>query len=145
MGESGNEPFQPSFNSSLKVDFQGSRMTAYGGLILVRELDERLGFGELIERYLADGRGKNSQFPFVDFSWQLIYGRLAGCVDLNDAARLVQDPTFRLIGSKKIWEHGAAPTSRLQSFETTQLTQVDNLARLATLYPGRAPPAAAQR
>ena len=48
MGEKQNEPFQLSFNASLKVDFQGSRVTSDGGLILVRELDERLGFGELL-------------------------------------------------------------------------------------------------
>ena len=44
MGESANQPFQLSFNASLKIDFQGSRVTSDGGLILVRELDERLGF-----------------------------------------------------------------------------------------------------
>jgi hypothetical protein len=44
MGEKQNGPFQLSFNTSLKVDFQGSRVTSDGGLILVRELDERLGF-----------------------------------------------------------------------------------------------------
>jgi hypothetical protein len=43
MGEKQNQPFQLSFNASLKVDFQGSRVTSEGGLILVRELDERLG------------------------------------------------------------------------------------------------------
>ena len=48
MGERQNQPFQLSFNSSLKVDFQGSRVTSDGGLILVRELDERLGFSKLI-------------------------------------------------------------------------------------------------
>ncbi len=42
MGENQNGPFQLSFNASLKVDFQGSRFTSDGGLILVRELDERL-------------------------------------------------------------------------------------------------------
>jgi len=45
MGEKQNQPFQLSFNASLKIDFQGSRVTSDGGLILVRELDERLGFG----------------------------------------------------------------------------------------------------
>ena len=39
MGEKENEPFQLSFNASLKVDFQGSRVASDGGLILVRELD----------------------------------------------------------------------------------------------------------
>jgi hypothetical protein len=53
VGETQNQPFQLSFISSLKVDFQGSRVTSDGGLVLVRELDQRLGFGELIERHLA--------------------------------------------------------------------------------------------
>ena len=56
MGETQNRPFQLSFNSSLKVDFQGSRVTSDGGLVLVRELDERLGFGELVDRHLRDSR-----------------------------------------------------------------------------------------
>jgi hypothetical protein len=43
MGEKQNQPFQLLFNASLKVDFQGSRGTSDGGLILVRELDKRLG------------------------------------------------------------------------------------------------------
>ena len=37
MGEKKNQPFQLSFNSSLKVDFHGSRVTSDVGLILVRE------------------------------------------------------------------------------------------------------------
>ena len=52
---------------------------------------------------------------------------------MNDAARLSRDPTFRLIGSEKIWERGAALTSRLQSFETELLTQDENLAGLAAI------------
>jgi len=131
VGETQNRPFQLSFNSSLKVDFQGSRVTSDGGLVLVRELDERLGCGELSARHLADPRGKNSQLPLADLLRQSVYSRLAGYEDLNDAERLSQDPTFRLIGSRKIWERGAGLTSRLQSFETELLTQADNLAGLA--------------
>ena len=60
MGEKQSGPFQLSFNASLKVDFQGSRVTSDGGLILVRELDARLGLGELITQHLSDSRrGKN--------------------------------------------------------------------------------------
>src|ERR1035437_5053594 len=102
MGDRQNQPFQLSFNPSLKVDFQGSRVTSDGGLILVRELDERLGFGELIERHLSDPRrGKNTQFPLADLLRRSIYSRLAGYEDVNDAERLSQDPTFPLIGSEK--------------------------------------------
>jgi hypothetical protein len=52
---------------------------------------------------------------------------------VNDAERLAQDPTFRLMGSERIWERGAALTSRVQSFETELLTQEENLAGLATI------------
>ena len=114
MGETQKQPFQLSFNTSLKVDFQGSRVTSDGGLILVRELDERLGFSELIERHLTDSRAKNTQLPLADLLRQSIYSRMAGYEDVNDAERLSQDPTFRLIGSEKIWERGAALTSRLR-------------------------------
>jgi Transposase DDE domain group 1 len=134
VGEAQNRPFQLPFNSSLKVDFQGSRVISDGGLVLVRELDERLGLSELMDRHLSDSRpGKNIQLPLADLLRQSIYSRLAGYADVNDAARLSQDPTFRLIGSRKIWERGAALTSRLQSFETEVLTQEENLAGLATL------------
>jgi hypothetical protein len=50
VGERQEQPFELSFNGRLKVEFQGSRVTSDGGLLLVRELDERLGFGALIER-----------------------------------------------------------------------------------------------
>jgi hypothetical protein len=134
MGERQNQPFQLSFNGSLKVDFQGSRVTSDGGLILVRELDERLGFGDLMARHLTDSRrGKNTQLPLADLLRQSVYSRLAGYEDMNDAERLSQDPTFRLIGSEKIWERGAALTSRLQTFETEMLAEEGNFAGLARL------------
>jgi len=134
MGDKQNQPFQLSFNAALKVDFQGSRVTSDGGLILVRELDERLGLGELIEQHLRDPRrGKNTQFPLADLFRQSVYSRLAGYEDVNDAERLSQDPTFRLIGSEKIWERGAALTSRLQSFETEMLAEEGNFAALARI------------
>ena len=132
MGEKHNQTFQLSFNASLKVDFQGSRVTSGGGLILVRELDERLGLGELIDRHLVDRRhGKNTQFALADLPRQSVYSRLAGYEDVDDAERLAQDPTFRLIGSEKIWERGAALTSRLQTFETEMLAEDENFAGLA--------------
>ncbi len=133
MGEKQNQPFQLSFNASLKIDFQGSRVTSDGGLILVRELDERLGFSELIEQHLTDSRGKNTQLPFADLLRQSVYSRLAGYEDVNDAERLCHDPTFRLIGSEKIWDRGAALTSRLQTFETEMLAEDENFAGLARL------------
>ena len=61
MGEKQNQPFQLSFNSCLKVDFQGSRVTSDSGLLLVRELDERLGLSALITENIMDGRIRRSE------------------------------------------------------------------------------------
>ena len=55
---------------------------------------------------------------------------MAGYEDLNDAARLAADPTFRLIGSPKIWDRGTALTSTLHWFETELLTREENLVGL---------------
>jgi hypothetical protein len=134
VGEKQNQPFQLSFNPSLRVDFQGSRVTSDGGLLLVRELDERLGLSVLItENIMDDRRGKNTQLPLPDLLRQSIYSRLAGYEDLNDAERLSQDPTFRLIGSEKIWDRGAALPSRLHWFETEVLSQDENLEGLSRI------------
>jgi hypothetical protein len=82
-------------------------VTSDGGLILVRELDERLGLSALMERHLTHSRrGRNVHLPLPDLLRQSIYSRLAGYEDVNDAERLSQDPTFRLIGSRKICEGG---------------------------------------
>ncbi len=133
MGEAQNQPFQLSFNPRLRIEFQGSRVTSDGGLLLVRELDERLGFSDLIAQHITDPRGKNTQFPLADLVRQSIYRRLAGYEDVNDAERLSHDPTFRLIGSEQLWERGAALTSRVHSFETELLTQGKNLTGLAAI------------
>jgi hypothetical protein len=144
MGDKQNQLFQLSFDPSLKVNFQGWQVTSDGGLILVRELNERLGCGELIEQHLTDPRrGNKTRFPLADLFRQSVYSRLAGYEDVNDAERLSQDPTFRLIGSEKIFrlrtrdrgERGAALTSRLQSFETEMLAEAENFAGLARINP----------
>ena len=111
MGEKQNQPFQLLVNASLKVDFQGSRVTSNGGLILIRELDERLGLEKLIEEQLSDSRqGLNKQFTLADLLRQSVYSRLAGYEDLNDAERLAADPTFQ-----PLWGFLAAKLGRIEN------------------------------
>jgi hypothetical protein len=62
MGEDEKQGFQLSFNRLLRVSFQGSRITSDGGLILVRELDEPLGCGKLIEQHLNSHWGRQNFF-----------------------------------------------------------------------------------
>lgn len=117
MGEKQNQTFQLSFNPGLKVDFQGSRVTSDIGLLLVRELDERLGLSALITSIMEDRRGKNTQSPLPDLLRQSIYSRLAGYEDLNDAPQLSQDPIFRMIGSAQDLELLGAVRMTIVSYE----------------------------
>jgi hypothetical protein len=68
-----------------------------------------------------------------DLLRQSIYSRLAGYEDLNDAERFSHDPTFRLIGTEKTRDRGAALPTRLHWFETQVLTQAANLSGLAAM------------
>jgi hypothetical protein len=56
-----SRPFQLSFDASLKIDFQGSSVTSDDGLVLGRELDERLR----IRCTFAAGNGKTNLSPSV--------------------------------------------------------------------------------
>ena len=51
MGDKQSKAFQLTFNGFLKVDFRGSRVTSDGGLILIRELDDRLGLPRRIKSW----------------------------------------------------------------------------------------------
>ena len=113
MGEKQNQPFQLSFKASLKVDFQGSRVTSDGGLILIRELDERLGLERLIEEQLSDSRQRlNKRFTLADLLLQSVYSRLAGYEEVREAEGLAAGPTFRFICSPII-DLGAAGVARV--------------------------------
>jgi hypothetical protein len=93
-----------------------------------------LGLSALIAENIRNDRcGKNTQLPLPDLLRQSIYSRLAGYEDLNDAGRLSQDPTFRLIGCEKIGERGAALPSRLHWFETEVLGRDENLEGLSRI------------
>ena len=95
------------------------------------ELDERLGFGELIEVHLTDSRANNLRFSFEDLLRQSVYNRLAGFENMNHAEQRSQDPTFRCMCSERVWNRMAAPTSRLQIFETELLAEEENFVGLA--------------
>jgi hypothetical protein len=64
---------------------------------------------------------------------QAVYSRIAGYEDVNAEERLSRDPTFRLIGSEKTWNRGAALTSRLRTFETEMQTEEENFGGLARI------------
>jgi hypothetical protein len=142
MDDAKSGPVRLSFNPQLRIEFRGATVTSDAGLLLPRELDERLGLGTLIERHLTDPRtGRNFQFALPDLFRLSTYSRLAGYEDTNDAERLAHDPAFRMLASRERRETSVALTSTLHWFETEVLAEERNyqgLARLNTdLQPAR--------
>src|SRR3989442_10721208 len=135
MGDATSGPIRLSFNPQLRVEFRGATVTSDAGLLLPRELDERLGLSALIERHLSDPRsGYNRQFPLPDLFRQSIYSCLAGYEDTNDAERLAEDPTFRMLASRERRGTGVPPPSPLHRFETDPLPEGRNRQRLSLLH-----------
>ncbi len=108
------------------------------GPLLLRRLDERFGLSTLIGRHLTDPRtGRSCQFPVGDLFRQSVYSRLAGYDDTNDAERLAEDSTFRMLVSGERRKTSVALTSTLHWFETEVLAEERNcqgLTRLNTAW-----------
>jgi hypothetical protein len=89
MGEKQNQPFQLSFDSSLKVDFQGSRVTSDGGLILVRELDGHLASLTRLQQRLLGTSGwwvKHARYYWLLLEERHLTRRLFGAMPCSIAA-----------------------------------------------------------
>jgi hypothetical protein len=134
VGDVESGPIRLSFNPQLRVEFRGATVTSDAGLLLPREMDERLGLNALVERHLSDPRtGRNCQFPVADLFRQSVYSRLAGYEDTNDAERLAEDPTFRMLASRERRDTSVALTSTLHWFETEVLVEERNYQGLTRL------------
>jgi len=93
-----------------------------------------LGLTDIAEDCLQESRtGRNIRHHLVPLLRQSIFSRLAGYNDINDADRLAQDPTVRVVVGWQGEERKAASTSEMGRFETEFLTQEDNLKGLARI------------
>ena len=94
--------------------------------VLFRQRVHRLTVYTLFEDTSRGGR--NVQHRLVGLLRQSVYSRLAGYEDTNDAERLADDPTMRVIvGRRGGPERPAASTNTMSRFETEVLTQDGNV------------------
>ena len=93
-------------------------------LLACRELDDALGLTETAAECLQESRGgRNVQHRLVVLLRQSVYSRLAGYEDTNDAERLVDDPTMRVVVGDRGIDRPAASTNTMRRFETEVLTE----------------------
>jgi len=77
---------------AVKVDFTGGNVSSDGGLLLLRQIDRRLGLTQALAKVLPDSRdGDRIDHPLVSLVRQRIYGLAQGYEDLNDHDTLRED------------------------------------------------------
>ena len=107
MGEvKGREP-RLSFNRSIRISGGDERLSSSGGVLLLRELDERLGVTRRLEDSLEDPR-RSGQVTW-SLATQLrarVYALAAGYSAQRDVATLGGDPLLRLSTSD---QRGVSP------------------------------------
>ena len=134
MGQPQGEGLKVGFDSSLRLEFHGSKVTTDAGLLACRELDGVLGLFDSVSKDLSDVRiGRNTQHRIENLLRQSIFSRLAGYEDVNDATRMSKDPVMRAIAGKKKVKKNAASTNTMGRFETEMLTMKENLGALSEI------------
>jgi len=126
MGEEEELAFEFTFNRSIKVESRAERLTGDAGVMLLRELDERLGLTSSLGDSLWDFRDQDQiRYRLTELLRQRIYGFVQGYRHQDDLDRTAHDPAMRLA----VWEGGGeeALEERLSS-QPTQSRLLDTLA-----------------
>ena len=127
MGEGKEEQLRVGFAARVRLEFVGSKLTSDAGLLVYRELDERLGLTATAGQFLIEQRtGRNVQHELAPLLRQSVYSRLAGYPDTNDADRLARDPALRLVVSRRASGKQAAARNTVGRFETDILAEEAN-------------------
>ena len=137
MGETCQQALRVGFDSAIKLEFHGARVSSDAGLFAFRDLDEAIQLTESSAAELFDFRtGTNVRHAMTALLRQSIYSRLAGYEDVNDAERLRVDPAMRHVVGGRAVDRDAASTSQVARFETDVLCHPDNLDALMAM-PGQ--------
>lgn len=87
--------FQDLGSRKVQVDFSGGYLSSDGGGLLLREVDQKLGFCQRLAKCFSDHRdARFVEHPLPQLLSQRIHGLALGYEDLNDQDELRHDPVF---------------------------------------------------
>lgn len=100
----------------IEANFEGGALSSDGGLMLIRQVDRRIGLSAAAADALHDPRDPDRiTHSLRDLIAQRLYGLVCGYEDLNDHAQLRCDPLMQTAVGKDA-ELGSSPTlSRLET------------------------------
>lgn len=116
------------FNGSIRVEGHANKLTGDGGVLLLRELDERLGLTESLVGELVDPRSPILVVhPLTELMRSRLYAIGQGHKDQDDLDRLRDDPALRLGVSER---RGDSPLKEAEGFTPDGLASQPTQSRL---------------
>jgi len=130
MGEVQGTLFALEFNRSVRVEARPERLTAEAGVLLMREMADRLGLPALASRHLSDARDPTRVVhPFLELLRTRVLAMMQGWGDQNDVGLLHDDPVFRLGVSRR---RGDSPLRESEGQAPDGLCSQPTLSRFMT-------------
>jgi len=101
MGDKSNQ-LRPQFNGSVRIEGRPERLTSESGVVLLREVMERLGITSwLVERLVDTRKSELITHSFAELIRTVLLLLSQGWRDQNDADGLRDDPALRLAVSDR--------------------------------------------
>ena len=93
--------FKGLTKKALVARFDQEQASSDGGAVLLKACDERLGLSAAMAACLRDARQPSKiQHSYEEIFQQRMFGIACGYADGNDAARLANDPVFKLLAGR---------------------------------------------
>lgn len=111
----------PVLAKAVLMDFDGGRLSSDAGLLLLQEVDQRLGLTRALSEVLSDPRDERyTQHSIEEMLQQRVFQIAAGYEDANDSDALRHDPVVKMVVGR-LPETGAPLASQptISRFENT--------------------------
>lgn len=125
MGEAQPNLFEPTFNRSIKIQATDHRITSNAGVMLLREVDQRLNLCVGIAENIQDPRRPDRiRYSIEELVRERVFAMAIGCSAQDDVDRLAHDPAFRAA----VWNRsGDAVIEERLASQPTQSRLIDML------------------
>ncbi len=114
-----NIQFSPYRGRKIETNFEGGDITSDGGILFLREIDQKLGFTKELANCIPDTRAQSHIDHSIEaLVKQRVYGLALGYEDLNDHKTLRKDIAFQAAVSSDTDLASASTLSRFENKAT---------------------------
>jgi Transposase DDE domain group 1 len=119
---------------AVALDFDGGRLSSKAGIVLLKDIDDQLGFTDGLAAVLSDPRdARRVKFTLHDLLKQRVLQMAAGYEDANDANTLRDDPICKLLRDR-LPETGAPLASQPTMSRVENRVSRTELSRMALVW-----------